>query len=497
MHTVIVSDLHLSEVPAADPKRPLWRAFMHKEHTPDLDVLGLLEEVLAELAEADEDPGPIELIFNGDTFDFDNILAVPRDKRTDWLARRRGLASEEWMSVFKMDVIIEAHAELFDGLRAFLAAGNRVVFVAGNHDLELLWPAVQERIRERLDIDSEQRTPTPRPVGSTPPPLTFSNWFYVSGEDTFVTHGHQYDANCSVRDMVNPVIRVNGRERIRIPFGDLAERYMLNGMGYFNPHATENFIMPLVEYIRFFAQYMLRTQPLLAWTWFWSAIATLYISLREHWRPPLRDPLLVEEKLQGIAVRARTTPAVVRRLRALDVAPAAARPLRIFRELWLDRALGLFLAFYVSWQVVLHINFVWPISPLWIFVPLALAIPPFVAYAIDVNPTVFAAPLLTPDRAELIAKITGVDRVVMGHTHEPIALDVGSVEYLNGGFWSAAFSDPECTQRQGSQTYVWIRPEPGAATRSAALLEWKAPPDPTKLPPSPTPAQLPPSKEQT
>jgi hypothetical protein len=155
------------------------------------------------------------------------------------------------------------------------------------------------------------------------------------------------------------------------------------------------------------------------------------------------------------------------------VPSASARPLRIFRELWLDRALGLFLAFYLSWQVVLHINYVWPISTLWIVLPLALALPPFIAYAIDVNPTVFSAPLLTPDRAKLIHKITGMKRVVMGHTHEPMALDVGEVEYLNGGFWSAAFADPECTMRQGTQTYVWIRPGPEGGGRIAELHEWK------------------------
>jgi hypothetical protein len=107
---------------------------------------------------------------------------------------------------------------------------------------------------------------------------------------------------------------------------------------------------------------------------------------------------------------------------------------------------------------------------------LALALPPFIAYAIEINPTVFTAPLLTPERADLIHKITGVSRIVMGHTHEPVAMDVGPVEYLNGGFWSAAFADPECTLRQGTQTYVRIRPAAGTGERTAELLEWQPPP---------------------
>ena len=55
---------------------------------------------------------------------------------------------------------------------------------------------------------------------------------------------------------------MGGKPRVRIPFGDLAARYMLNGMGYFNPHQSENYIMSAVSYLRFFFRYMLRTQPL-------------------------------------------------------------------------------------------------------------------------------------------------------------------------------------------------------------------------------------------
>jgi hypothetical protein len=38
---------------------------------------------------------------------------------------------------------------------------------------------------------------------------------------------------------------------------------MLNGMGYFNPHASDNYIMTAQSYLRFFLKYMLRPQPLL------------------------------------------------------------------------------------------------------------------------------------------------------------------------------------------------------------------------------------------
>ncbi len=343
MHSVVVSDLHLSEAQDVDPRRPLWMAYKRREHFIDEDFARFLEHV-----EGAAD-GPVELVLNGDIFDFDNITQLPSANelpkgaaRVNWLAKLRGLPSEEWMSQFKMGLIVAEHALWFDAVGDFIRRGNRAVFVIGNHDLELNWPSVQRQVRKALGIDDDDEQ------------LSFCAWFYLSGDDTFITHGHVYDPNCAMTDAIDPVIEVHGRPRMRIPFGDLAGRYMLNGMGYFNPHATDNYIMGGWEYLKFFFRYMLRTQPLLVWSWFWSAVATLFVSLRDHWRPPMRDPLLVEEKVTAIAERSRATPGMVRRLAALNVPSSCTDPWHVLRELWLDRGF-LFLALLgIAWQVVLH-----------------------------------------------------------------------------------------------------------------------------------------------
>ncbi|MBM4337494.1 MAG: hypothetical protein FJ108_16530 [Deltaproteobacteria bacterium] len=96
-------------------------------------------------------------------------------------------------------------------------------------------------------------------IGGDTTRVRFCEWFYVSDGDTFVTHGHQYDPYCAA-DPVHPLIEVRGKSRVRIPFGDLANRFMLNGMGYFNPHATNNYIMSGKQYVRFFFKYMVRTE---------------------------------------------------------------------------------------------------------------------------------------------------------------------------------------------------------------------------------------------
>jgi hypothetical protein len=46
------------------------------------------------------------------------------------------------------------------------------------------------------------------------------------------------------------------------------------------------------------------------------------------------------------------------------------------------------------------------------------------------------------------------------------------VQYLNGGFWSPAFAEPDLKTRIGTQTFVWIRPSDTDDTREAALYEW-------------------------
>jgi hypothetical protein len=188
----------------------------------------------------------------------------------------------------------------------------------------------------------------------------------------------------------------------------------------------------------------------------------------------MRDPLLVDDKVRSIASRSQATPSMVRKLNALHVPSATNNPFRIARELWLDRAFFLLAALFLAWQVVLHINIAWPVRPLWVFVPALLFMLPYLAYAASVRPTVFATPLLTDELADLIFKITGANRVVFGHTHQPQCEQVGPITLYNGGFWSKAFADPECTVRLGEQTFVWIRPAAEGSSRIADLCEWKA-----------------------
>lgn len=458
MQTLVFSDLHLSDAERDDPRRPLWRAFRRREHFVDGDVIKLLRHAAAAAQAHGE---TLEVVLNGDVFDFDPVMRMPDPppSQLHWLAHLRGLGTEQWMSEWKIGLILADHAPLMEALGEVARSGQRVVFVIGNHDLELHWPAVQARILGAMGLAPGHDAA-----------VRFCEWFYLSGGDTFITHGHVFDSYCTVPDPISPLISVAGEPRVRLPFGEVANRYMLNGMGYFNPHATANYIMTGRQYVHFFFKYMVRAQPFLLWTWFWSAHITAVITLAEFIRPALRDPLTIEDRVEDIARRAQGTPKMVRQLATAAVPSACTNPLMIMKELWLDRGLLFVAMVYLAWQLVLAVNFLVPISPWWVLVPLGLLFPVFLHYSFQVKPGTFATPLIDSSRAEWIARITGARMAVVGHTHVPTVEQIGPLLVGNVGFWSPAFAEPECIHRMGTQTFAWIRGP--ADNRRMELWEW-------------------------
>ncbi len=447
-NTIVVSDLHLTEIQPIDKRRPLWMSYKGQDHIIDgyfSDMLNYFNSI----------SGEVELVLNGDTFDFDTVLTLPDDRKIDWLSNLRGLSSKEWMSSFKMSVIINDHPIWFDAIKEFIARGNRVVFIVGNHDIELYWPSVQQRIYDILDTDEKS--------------VTFCNSFYISEEDTYISHGHQFDPNCAVKNTINPMIQINGQPMMRLPFGAQVTRYVLNGIGWLNPHCHTNYIKTPSEYLSFFIQYM-RAQPLLVWSWFWGSMITFFLSLRDHLHPALKNPLIIDDRISNIAERSNATPAMVRKHQALRVSPACSNPISVFRELWLDRITLLLALLYIAWQCMLHINIAVHISMMWTFIPFIVLLPILVMYSLSVEPSATNKCLLTDQRADYITQITGINRIILGHTHITESFFINDIEYLNPGCWAPAFSEPECINKINDQALVWIKPN--GKERTAKLYTW-------------------------
>ncbi len=468
-HTIVLSDVHLCEAEPPDPKRPLWKKFKQRELFID-DCFARFLDYIQEVTD-----GPIELVFNGDLFDFDSVTALPEEPKfpVSWLEKRRGLHPEERKSLWKIRLVLADHHVWFDALRAFLLAGHRAVFVIGNHDLELHWPSVQLAILEALDL--------PQPDDS----VRFCEWFYVSNGDTLIQHGNQFDSYCLTPDPVNPYVQLRSEPRVRLPFGNLAERYMLNGMGLFNPYVEDSFIRSGWEYVVFFYRYIAKTQPLLLLTWFWSATVTLFMSMREGFLPAIKDALHLEERMEDVARRANSSPSVARTLLALSAHSAIYSPWKIARELWLDRALLLLLVFAGSFQLFSFGNVFVNLSPWWWVLALAIFRPPFIFYSRGVSSDINQTEFVIHKRLPTVARAADVKRVILGHTHRARHIGIGGVELINTGTWSSAYKDVECTMPSGRKCFAWIKPDPVGKGRVSELREWQDPGSEVYLPDAP------------
>lgn len=456
-YTAVVSDLHLCEAEPIHPQFPLWKKYKTKAFFFDQEFKAFLE-LLGKKSEGQ----CVELILNGDIFDFDSVTSVPEAPpyRVSWLERRRGLYPQAEKSCYKLERILEDHSLWLNSLRDFVLKGHRVVFVIGNHDVELHFPQVQELLVQKFSLPAEQKKQ-----------IVFTDWFYISNQDTLIEHGNQYDPYCVVEDPIHPFVEQFNKVEVKLPFGSLTTRYLINGMGFFNPHVDTNYLMSAKEYAKFFFRYIVRVQPLLMWTWLWSSMVVLIQSSLDRMRSTIKDPLALEDKVEDIARRANATPRMVRELYQLSVAPASSQPLTIMKELWLDRALLVGLTFFIILQVFIFIRAVWSVSFFWMFIPLFLFLPFFIFYSRSVSSSVMEFKEPREQTLTLASMIAKVHRVVYGHTHLARHEIIGAVEHLNSGTWSPAFFDVECTRPIGHKTFVWIEPG-GEGQRIAKLYEY-------------------------
>jgi hypothetical protein len=134
----------------------------------------------------------------------------------------------------------------------------------------------------------------------------------------------------------------------------------------------------------------------------------------------------------------------------------------------------------MGFQLMGLLNIVWHVSYWWVLAIVLMFMPFFIFYFRSFKSKILVDVKYYEKAVKLSAKITGVKRVVFGHTHEFVHTNFEGVEYLNSGTWSPAFDDIECTKPSCPKTFVWIRPaqgdgekpgEPGL--RVANVYEWR------------------------
>lgn len=118
----------------------------------DLELEQHLSGFLAEKAAGDN---PVELVINGDFFDFVQAPPYQGAELEARTAEGYSLCFTASQSQAKLAAILESHAGTLAALRTFLDArpGNRIVILPGNHDADFFWPSVRRQFLSALGRD--------------------------------------------------------------------------------------------------------------------------------------------------------------------------------------------------------------------------------------------------------------------------------------------------------------------------------------------------------
>ena len=256
---LIVSDLHLCE--GLDPKSGRF------SRLEDFLFDDAFARFLRYHQKAREQPRfggrPWLLIFDGDLFDFFQVVSLPEEgkelcavkgvahyRELSINEREYGLGTTAVESEWKLKRMARGHQRFFAALGWFVAHGNHVAVIKGNHDIELYWPEVRERFttevgrayaRERLMLDHGPSIASEELLSR----MHFYPWFYHEPGWVYVEHGGQYESSSHFPDYLNPVFP-GDPERVQLPWGSLFSRYLFNKVE--DVHPFEDNVKPPTRY---------------------------------------------------------------------------------------------------------------------------------------------------------------------------------------------------------------------------------------------------------
>lgn len=290
------------------------------------------------------------LVLNGDIFDFLRVTEVPRggDELRAWsealaplgvnlspeqLAasispkeRQFGLRTNDFKAVWKLHRIVEGHEGFFTALARWVSAGGILLFLKGNHDLEIHWPLVRRAIRAEL-----VRRGVPAPAAATGI-LFCDTW--VSIANLYIEHGHRFERATAVD---GPVTLPRQPEQLNLPLGSFVNRYLINPIERIEPFIDN--VKPVEDLLRT----MVRQHPLRAFGILWRSWRLLLRAAESReWRQGLAYALF----FGSLAVPVLTV-LVIALILVLPV--AGARIFAFFGQAsWAFGTLGLFFPFLIG-----------------------------------------------------------------------------------------------------------------------------------------------------
>jgi UDP-2,3-diacylglucosamine pyrophosphatase LpxH len=259
LHDVyIASDLHLCEGwNAKDHRYARLEVFFY-----DGEFSRWLDRVMAEQTARGR---TALLCLNGDVFDFLAVTRVPSEEEARALGfrvtraeQKFGLASSERKSAWKMGQIVRGHRPFFAALARFIAYGHRIVILRGNHDVELYWPAVQDRLLEEMArIAEEEGFAAPGEGAGLMRGVGFRQWYHHEPGRLYIEHGNQYDPSNSFRYGLCPELPgryTDDREvGLDYPLGSLFVRFLYNKLKTVDPYTA--YFVSVEQYVRLLGSY--------------------------------------------------------------------------------------------------------------------------------------------------------------------------------------------------------------------------------------------------
>lgn len=192
---IVLSDLHLSDgvfLPNGD--RNPQESFHYDKHLIQL-ISFFSSNQYADI--------PVELILNGDVFDFLNIQY--KNFQLEY--------STERISLYKLKLMLKGHATVVEALYEFLQKkGKSITYIVGNHDADLFFSKVRQHLIEHVTKGEEELKEKFR--------VLYQPSYTVEG-NVQIVHGHQSEPMHQF-NYDSPLAKDHkGRKILKLPWGSL------------------------------------------------------------------------------------------------------------------------------------------------------------------------------------------------------------------------------------------------------------------------------------
>ena len=459
---VIVSDLHLGRGKNARTGRYYeLETFFYDE-----DFRRFCQHLCEEAATEERE---FKLIFNGDAFDFLRLDKIDVGEKFSPVLTPTRAAAE-------VESILKGHPEFVRAVASVLKAGHTVIFLPGNHDIEVQWAPVQDAMRKAIAASPEFESEQVAELAMQH--LEFRPWFYYEPGRIWIEHGCQYDPENAFRyplreGLVDLPDAIHEAE-LDNPLGNFFQRYLYNAFG----HIT--FIVPSTRANARYLKWLSVNQPGLLlriirshWRFWWQILRRVakyparernrLVQNHETELKRLAEESGLQEKLLQIDELKEFHTDLFAAIRGFGF--QAVRALLAFMLIG-SLVLGLWFAGYHSINT-LAVGLVGKAALFFMFgfVFLLCAVGFVLFLVLRTGTGVPPQPMRRA--AAKIANLLDVPVVTFGHSHDEVVWRDSDRWYFNTGTWIAVFTHDVLLPRERVQfTFLRVR------DKEAQLLHW-------------------------